>query len=79
MSHYHRRAVITYKLWLDDEFITECADERLIASNGAEGREVKSGKAVKRLHDANCAESFGIWEVESNGLDHLPSANQKRF
>ena len=71
--------MITYELWLGDEFITECAAERLIASNGAEGREVKSGKAVKRLHDENCAESFGIWEAESNRSNHyLPFGNQKR-
>jgi hypothetical protein len=23
------------------------------------------GKAIKRLHGANCAELFGIWEAES--------------
>jgi len=23
------------------------------------------GKTIKRLHGANCVESFGIWEVES--------------
>ena len=28
--------------------------------NGAEGREMKSGKAVERLHGANCGELFGI-------------------